>query len=119
MDEERDATPEEARAISAYSGWGGAANAFAQNPTGGWAAVSQELKELLSEDEFAEQRATVLTAFYTPRPVVELIWETLRGAASAMRARQRSWSRAAVPATSCAVFRRAWMCTSPAWRSIP
>ena len=24
---------------------GGAANAFAQNPTGGWAAVSQELKE--------------------------------------------------------------------------
>lgn len=80
MDEERDATPEEARAISAYSGWGGAANAFAQNPTGGWAAVSQELKELLSEDEFAEQRATVLTAFYTPRPVVELIWETLRGA---------------------------------------
>lgn len=80
MDEGREATPEEARAISAYSGWGGAANAFAQNPTGGWAAVSQELKELLSEDEFAEQRATVLTAFYTPRPVVELIWETLRGA---------------------------------------
>lgn len=80
MDEGRDATPEETRAISAYSGWGGAANAFAQNPTGGWAAVSQELKELLSEDEFAEQRATVLTAFYTPRPVVELIWETLRGA---------------------------------------
>lgn len=80
MDEGREATPEEKRAISAYSGWGGAANAFAQNPTGGWAAVSQELKELLSEDEFAEQRATVLTAFYTPRPVVELIWETLRGA---------------------------------------
>ena len=80
MDEGRDATPEETRAISAYSGWGGAANAFTQNPTGGWAAVSQELKELLSEDEFAEQRATVLTAFYTPRPVVELIWETLRGA---------------------------------------
>ena len=80
MDEGREATPEETRTISAYSGWGGAANAFAQNPTGGWAAVSQELKELLSEDEFAEQRATVLTAFYTPRPVVELIWETLRGA---------------------------------------
>lgn len=80
MDEGRDATPEEARAISAYSGWGGAANAFAENQTGGWAEVSRELKELLSEDEFAEQRATVLTAFYTPRPVVELIWETLKGA---------------------------------------
>ena len=80
MDEGRDATPEEARAISAYSGWGGAANAFAENQTGGWAEVSRELKELLSEDEFAEQRATVLTAFYTPRPVVELIWETLRDA---------------------------------------
>lgn len=66
MDEGRDATPEEARAISAFSGWGGAANAFAENPTGGWAEVSRELKELLSEDEFAEQRATVLTAFYTP-----------------------------------------------------
>lgn len=80
MDEGRDATPEEARAISAYSGWGGAANAFAENQTGGWAEVSRELKELLSEDEFAEQRATVLTAFYTPRPVVELIWKTLRDA---------------------------------------
>ncbi len=44
---------------------GGAANAFAENQTGGWAEV-WELKELLSEDEFAEQRATVLTAFYTP-----------------------------------------------------
>lgn len=42
--------------------------------------MSRELKELLSEDEFAEQRATVLTAFYTPRPVVELIWETLKDA---------------------------------------
>lgn len=80
MDEGREATLEEARAISAYSGWGGAANAFAENPTGGWAEVSRDLKELLSEDEFADQRATVLTAFYTPRPVVELIWETLRGA---------------------------------------
>ena len=80
MEEGRDATLEEARAISAYSGWGGAANAFAENPTGGWADVSRDLKELLSEDEFADQRATVLTAFYTPRPVVELIWETLRDA---------------------------------------
>lgn len=80
MDEGRDATLEEARAISAYSGWGGAANAFAENPPGGWAEVSRDLKELLSEDEFADQRATVLTAFYTPRPVVELIWETLRDA---------------------------------------
>lgn len=80
MDEGREATLEEARAISAYSGWGGAANAFAENPTGGWAEVSRDLKELLSEDEFADQRATVLTAFYTPRPVVELIWETLRDA---------------------------------------
>lgn len=80
MDEARDATLEEARAISAYSGWGGAANAFAENPTGGWVEVSRDLKEILSEDEFADQRATVLTAFYTPRPVVELIWETLRDA---------------------------------------
>lgn len=80
MDEGRDATLEEACAISAYPGWGGAANAFAENPTGGWAEVSRDLKELLSEDEFADQRATVLTAFYTPRPVVELIWETLRDA---------------------------------------
>lgn len=80
MGEGREATLEEACAISAYSGWGGAANAFAENPTGGWADVSRDLKELLSEDEFADQRATVLTAFYTPRPVVELIWETLRDA---------------------------------------
>lgn len=108
MDEGRDATPGEARAISAYSGWGGAANAFAENPTGGWAEVSRELKELLSEDEFAEQRATVLTAFYTPRPVVELIWETLKDAGICDGAEPRFWSRAAARATSCAACPRAW-----------
>ncbi len=108
MDEGRDATLEEARAISAYSGWGGAANAFAETGTGGWAEVSRDLKELFSEDEFADQRATVLTAFYTPRPVVELIWETLRDAGIVTRAQPRFWSRAAERATSCAASPRAW-----------
>lgn len=66
--------------MAAYSGWGGAANAFSESPTGGWADVSAALRDLLSEDEYAEQRATVLTAFFTPRPVIELIWNTLRDA---------------------------------------
>ncbi|MBP3883957.1 MAG: N-6 DNA methylase, partial [Olsenella sp.] len=69
--------------MAAYSGWGGAANAFrspAEAPTASWAAVSEELSRVLSEDEYASARSSVLTAFYTPEPVVAAIWRALASA---------------------------------------
>lgn len=64
--------------MEAYSGWGGAQKAFSEKAEGEWVEIRDRLKELLSEDEFASQRHTVLTAFYTPAPVIGAIYDALR-----------------------------------------
>lgn len=74
------ATSEEIAAMEAYSGWGGAQKAFSEKAEGEWGEIRDRLKELLSEDEFASQRHTVLTAFYTPAPVIGAIYDALREA---------------------------------------
>lgn len=66
--------------MEAYSGWGGAQKAFSEKAEGEWGEIRNRLKELLSEDEFASQRHTVLTAFYTPAPVIGAIYDALREA---------------------------------------
>ena len=74
----REPAAEDIRALSAYAGWGGAQDAFdedTRNPA--WREINTRLRELLSDDEYADARASTLTAFYTPRPVVDAIWETL------------------------------------------
>ena len=52
--------------MEAYSGWGGAQKAFSEKAEGEWGEIRDGLRELLSEDEFASQRHTVLTAFWAP-----------------------------------------------------
>ena len=74
------ATAEEIAAMEAYSGWGGAQKAFSEKAEGEWGEVRDRLRELLSDDEFASQRHTVLTAFYTPAPVIGAIYDALREA---------------------------------------
>lgn len=66
--------------MEAYSGWGGAQKAFSEKAEGEWGEIRDRLKELLSDDEFASQRHTVLTAFYTPAPVIGAIYDALREA---------------------------------------
>ena len=66
--------------MEAYSGWGGAQKAFSEKAEGEWGEIRDRLRELLSEDEFASQRHTVLTAFYTPAPVIGAIYDALREA---------------------------------------
>lgn len=78
-EERGSATAEEIAAMEAYSGWGGAQKAFSENAEGEWGEIRDRLKELLSDDEFASQRHTVLTAFYTPAPVIGAIYDALRG----------------------------------------
>lgn len=79
-EERGSATAEEIAAMEAYSGWGGAQKAFSENAEGEWGEIRDRLKELLSDDEFASQRHTVLTAFYTPAPVIGAIYDALREA---------------------------------------
>ena len=74
----REPTDDDIRALAAYAGWGGAQEAFQEGTTSQpWLEVNGRLRELLSDEEYADARSSTLTAFYTPRPVIDAIWNTL------------------------------------------
>ena len=62
--ENRIATPEEQKVLSKFVGWGGLSQAFDEE-NAGWSKEYKELKEMLSDEEYAAARATVNNAFYT------------------------------------------------------
>lgn len=63
------ATPGEMAAMAAYCGWGGSQGAFALGSGGAWGEVARDLRDALTDDEWASARSSILTAFYTPREV--------------------------------------------------
>lgn len=74
----REPTDDDIRALAAYAGWGGAQKAFQEDTTSQpWLEVNGRLRELLSDEEYADARSSTLTAFYTPRPLIDAIWNTL------------------------------------------
>src|SRR5699024_4779760 len=70
----RYATPEEQQVLSRYVGWGGLADAF-DSRKDNWASEYQELRDLLSEEEYASARASTLNAHYTSPAVIGAIYE--------------------------------------------
>ena len=74
--EHRGATAEEQQALSQYVGWGGLSDAFDPNKDG-WAKEYTELKGLLSEDEYAAARSSVLNAHYTSPAVIRGIYDAV------------------------------------------
>lgn len=74
--ENRFATPEEQEILSGYVGWGGIPEAFDENNEA-WADEFIELYTVLSPDEYKTARASTLTAFYTPQPVISAIYKAL------------------------------------------
>ena len=66
----RPATPEEQAILARYVGWGDAA--LLRKLTG-----SEELKDLLSEDEMRSARGSSLNAHYTALPVIGAMWTAL------------------------------------------
>ena len=74
--EHRGATAEEQQVLSQYVGWGGLADAFDPNKDG-WAKEYTELKGLLSEDEYAAARSSVLNAHYTAPVVIRSIYDAV------------------------------------------
>ena len=72
----RFATPEEQEILSGYVGWGGIPEAFDENNQA-WADEFIELYTVLSPDEYESARASTLTAFYTPQPVISAIYKAL------------------------------------------
>ena len=75
-EEHRGATAEEQQILSQYVGWGGLADAFDPNKEN-WSAEYTQLKELLSEDEYAAARASTLNAHYTSPIVIRGIYDAV------------------------------------------
>jgi N12 class adenine-specific DNA methylase len=71
------ATPEEKAALVKYTGWGAMPNAFASHPPREWKSVADELKDLLSAEEYASARASTPNAHYTSPEVVQAIWHAM------------------------------------------
>lgn len=74
--ENRNARPEEQEILSKYVGWGGLADVFDEKKTE-WNAEYQELKALLSEDEYEAARASTLNAHYTSPTIIKGIYSAL------------------------------------------
>ena len=75
-EEHRGATAEEQQVLSQYVGWGGLADAFDPNKDS-WAKEYAELKGLLSEDEYAAARSSILNAHYTSPTVIRGIYDAV------------------------------------------
>ncbi|WP_408634920.1 helicase-related protein [Peptoanaerobacter stomatis] len=71
------ATKEEQDILSKYVGWGGLSDVFDEEKQGQWQEAREFLKENLSSDEYDAARESTLTAFYTPKAVIDSIYQTL------------------------------------------
>lgn len=72
--ENRYATKEEQEILSNYVGWGGLSNAFDPDK---WSNEYDELKSLLTEEEYRQAKESTLTAFYTPPIVIKAMFKAL------------------------------------------
>lgn len=74
--ENRLATPEEQEILAQYSGWGGLADAF-DSTKDNWNSEYNELKNLLTPEEYEAANESTLTAFYTPPMVIKAMYKAL------------------------------------------
>ncbi len=71
------ATKEEQDVLSRYIGWGGLADVFDESKEGQWSKAREFLKENLSTSEYEAAKESTLTAFYTPKVVIDAIYSKL------------------------------------------
>lgn len=76
---ERDLDITAQEVLSKYIGWGGLADVFDESREGQWEVARSFLKENLSPSEYEAARESTLTAFYTPKAVIDSIYKTLEG----------------------------------------
>ena len=70
------ASPEQQEILSRYVGWGGLSDAFdPEKPA--WALEYAQLKELLTQSEYAAARSSTLNAHYTSPTVIQAIYEAV------------------------------------------
>ncbi|MBR4342738.1 MAG: DEAD/DEAH box helicase family protein, partial [Lachnospiraceae bacterium] len=74
--ENRIATPEEQEILSKYVGWGGLSDAFDETKSN-WSSEYNELKNILSPEEYASARSSTLNAHFTSPTVIGAMYEAL------------------------------------------
>ena len=74
--ENRYATKEEQDILANYVGWGGLSQAFDKD-NASWQKEYNELKELLTKEEYNSSMESTLTAFYTPPVVIRSMYKAL------------------------------------------
>lgn len=72
---ELDSTAQEV--LAKYVGWGGLADVFDEEKEGQWKEARSFLKENLSQSEYEAAKESTLTAFYTPKTVIDSVYKTL------------------------------------------
>jgi len=74
---ERDLDITAQETLAKYVGWGGLADVFDESKDGQWKEARAFLKENLSSSEYEDAKESTLTAFYTPKIVIDGIYSTL------------------------------------------
>ena len=75
--ENRSARKDEQEILAKYIGWGGLSDVFDEEKEGQWLEARNFLKENLTGEEYNRARGSTLTAFYTPKVVIDTIYESL------------------------------------------
>lgn len=75
--ENRAATEQEKEILAKYVGWGGLADVFDESKKGQWESSREFLKSDLSDEEYTKARESTLTAFFTPKVVIDNIYKGL------------------------------------------
>lgn len=73
---QKEATDEEKKVLAKYVGWGGLAQAFDERNVA-WKNEYEELKDVLSVEEYAAAKGSVLNAHYTSKTVIDGIYKAL------------------------------------------
>lgn len=73
----RIATAEEQITLARFVGWGGLANALTPGKSG-WESEYEEIKSLLTEEEFQSAQESTLTAYYTEQSIISHVYHALK-----------------------------------------
>ena len=76
INSKKEATDDEKKVLAKYVGWGGLAQAFDEHNVA-WQNEYKELKDVLSVEEYAAAKGSVLNAHYTSKTVIDGIYKAL------------------------------------------
>ena len=76
INSQKEATDDEKKVLAKYVGWGGLAQVFDEHNTA-WQREYKELKDVLSVEEYAAAKGSVLNAHYTSKTVIDGIYKGL------------------------------------------